>query len=124
MRILGRKITLSGVVQGVGFRPFIYRHARLNQLDGWVLNSSGRVEVHIQGDVQRLEQFEHTLIESAPGLSRPVIESVEEADCLEINGFQICFYELKKNQHVKRLRNLSVSLFKTILLVNILYIIM
>ncbi|MCW8927091.1 MAG: acylphosphatase, partial [Xanthomonadales bacterium] len=44
-----RKITLSGIVQGVGFRPFIYRHALEHSLHGWVLNASGRVEVHVQG---------------------------------------------------------------------------
>ena len=89
MQNFARKITLSGVVQGVGFRPFIYRHAQLHQVHGWVRNSSGRVEVHIQGETPRLEAFEHSLIESSPGLSRPVIESVEEASCLETAEFRI-----------------------------------
>ena len=71
-----RRIVLSGIVQGVGFRPFIYRHAILHKLHGWVRNSSGRVEIHVQGDLQSLDRFSDTLIDSAPDLSRPVLESV------------------------------------------------
>ena len=89
MQQFARKIILSGVVQGVGFRPFIYRHAQLNQLTGWVRNSSGRVEVHVQGELQYLDQFESTLIENAPGLSRPVIESVEDTNWIETDEFRI-----------------------------------
>jgi hydrogenase maturation protein HypF len=84
-----RKITLSGIVQGVGFRPFIYRHAQTHCLQGWVLNSSGRVEIHVQGDRQNLEEFAVTLINSAPSLSRPVIESVTETGCLDTHKFLI-----------------------------------
>ena len=71
-----RKIILSGIVQGVGFRPFIYRHAQKHRLNGWVRNSSGRVEMHVQGDLENLDRFIDTLIDNAPDLSRPVLESV------------------------------------------------
>jgi len=71
-----RKIILSGIVQGVGFRPFIYRHALKHRLNGWVRNSSGRVEIHVQGDLDNLAKFIDTLIDNAPDLSRPVFESV------------------------------------------------
>jgi hydrogenase maturation protein HypF len=84
-----RKITLSGVVQGVGFRPFIYRHAISHQLCGWVRNSSGRVEVHIQGEQSSLDHFLKSLIASAPGLSLPVIESVIQTEHQQSGEFQI-----------------------------------
>ena len=84
-----RKIILSGVVQGVGFRPFIYRHAQTFKLQGWVRNSSGRVEIHVQGRLQLLDEFVNTLIGNAPGLSRPVLESVEETDCFKTDEFLI-----------------------------------
>ena len=84
-----RQITLSGVVQGVGFRPFVYRHALRHKLQGWVLNSSGRVETHIQGRSDDLEAFLETLLDSAPELSRPQLESVEDAEYLEFPDFQI-----------------------------------
>jgi hydrogenase maturation protein HypF len=70
-----KKIILSGIVQGVGFRPFVYRHARQHMLHGWVRNASGRVEIHAQGDPQNLKIFSDTLIDSAPEISRPVLES-------------------------------------------------
>jgi hydrogenase maturation protein HypF len=84
-----RKIVLSGVVQGVGFRPFIYRHAHTYQLHGWVRNSSGRVETHVQGTRQSLDDFVDTLLTSAPGLSQPVIDSVQKTDYLETGEFLI-----------------------------------
>ena len=84
-----RKIVLSGVVQGVGFRPFIYRHAKSHGLHGWVRNASGRVEIHVQGQAQDLEEFTHSLIGKAPGLSRPVLDSVSEASCSDLGEFLI-----------------------------------
>lgn len=84
-----RKIVLSGVVQGVGFRPFIYRHAHTHGLQGWVRNSSGRVEIHIEGEEQHLDKFTDTLIESAPDLSRPAFDSAEHTEFSDYTGFQI-----------------------------------
>jgi len=84
-----RKIILSGVVQGVGFRPFIYRHAQSQDLNGWVRNSSGRVEIHVQGKLQQLDEFVSTLLDSSPPLSRPVLESVDESICIETHEFLI-----------------------------------
>jgi len=84
-----RKVILSGVVQGVGFRPFIYRHAKMHGLQGWVRNSSGRVEIHVQGHPQNLDEFISTLIGDAPDLSRPVLESVCEAPCSDTSDFLI-----------------------------------
>ncbi len=84
-----RKIILSGIVQGVGFRPFIYRHAHTHKLHGWTRNSSGRVEVHVQGDLQNLDEFTSTLLDSAPDLSRPVLESICETSCSDTGEFLI-----------------------------------
>ena len=80
---------MSGIVQGVGFRPFIYRHATAHKLHGWVLNSSGRVEIHLQGELHKLDAFINTLIDSAPGLSHPVLESVCETSCIDTGEFLI-----------------------------------
>jgi len=84
-----RRIILSGVVQGVGFRPFIYRHAYTHKLQGWVRNASGRVEVHVQGELQHLDEFTSTLIDSAPSLSRPVLESATETAASDTRQFVI-----------------------------------
>jgi len=84
-----RKIVLSGIVQGVGFRPYIYRHAHAYKLHGWARNSSGRVEVHVQGDLRNLDEFTNTLLDNAPDLSRPVLESVHQVSCSDTGEFLI-----------------------------------
>lgn len=70
-----RQLVLSGKVQGVGFRPFIYRLATQHQLVGWVRNRVGQVEIHIQGQANRLEKFVNEIFSQAPQLARPVLQS-------------------------------------------------
>jgi len=84
-----RKVTLSGVVQGVGFRPYIYRHALQHHLHGWVRNSSGRVDIHVQGERRQVDKFLNTVIGKAPSLSRPVLDSVHQTDYLISDEFLI-----------------------------------
>ena len=50
-------IRVRGVVQGVGFRPFVYRLARANTLGGWVRNGEEGVEIHLEGAEQGLLAF-------------------------------------------------------------------
>jgi hydrogenase maturation protein HypF len=50
-------IHISGVVQGVGFRPFVYRLARTHGLAGWILNAEDGVEIHLEGNDQPLQCF-------------------------------------------------------------------
>ena len=45
-----RRHTVQGIVQGVGFRPFVYRLAHELNLTGWVRNTPAGVEIEIQGD--------------------------------------------------------------------------
>ena len=52
-----RYIHVSGIVQGVGFRPFIYRIAKEHHLKGWVLNGEKGVEIHVEGSIESLESF-------------------------------------------------------------------
>ena len=51
------RISVRGVVQGVGFRPFVYQLATKHGLKGWVLNTSGDVKIEVEGERQDLEQF-------------------------------------------------------------------
>ncbi len=59
-------IRVRGVVQGVGFRPFVYRLARANTLGGWVLNGEQGVEIFLEGAPQSLEDFVRDLAANAP----------------------------------------------------------
>ncbi len=69
------KINVRGVVQGVGFRPFVYRLACDHNLKGWVRNTSGSVEIEVEGDETSLENFLIDLKAKAPPMAR--IEKVE-----------------------------------------------
>ena len=50
----GLRLHVSGVVQGVGFRPFVYGLARRYDLTGWVRNSSSGVDIEIDGPAEAL----------------------------------------------------------------------
>jgi hydrogenase maturation protein HypF len=67
-----RQISVRGVVQGVGFRPFVYRLAHDQGLAGWVLNHSGGVEIEVEGPPPALDAFLHDLSAQAPPLARIV----------------------------------------------------
>ncbi len=89
MNLSARYIIITGKVQGVGFRPFIYRLAHHFDLAGWVLNCTGQVEIHIQGPEQQLEQFSREIIAASPTISEPVIESIKNVTAKTISGFKI-----------------------------------
>ena len=59
-------ITVRGVVQGVGFRPFVFRLAHANTLAGWVLNGEEGVEIFLEGADQSLQAFLQTLRSEPP----------------------------------------------------------
>ncbi len=64
------QISVKGVVQGVGFRPFIYQLAIKHGLTGWVCNTSEDVKIEVEGDKNALEQFITELQTQAPPLSQ------------------------------------------------------
>ncbi len=63
------KIKVRGVVQGVGFRPFIYRLAHEHNLKGWVRNTSGSVEIEVEGDEAALKSFFNDLKSKTPPMA-------------------------------------------------------
>src|SRR5689334_2887964 len=69
-----RRVRVEGTVQGVGFRPFVYRLASEMGVSGHVLNDSRGVEVEVQADVAVVERFLERLPSEAPPLAR--VESV------------------------------------------------
>jgi hydrogenase maturation protein HypF len=74
-----KQISVRGVVQGVGFRPFVYRLAHEHGLAGWVLNHSGGVEIEVEGPPLALDAFVHDLTAQAPPLARIVGVEVSDA---------------------------------------------
>jgi hydrogenase maturation protein HypF len=88
-RIAGRKITVTGVVQGVGFRPFVYRLAHDHDLTGWVLNHSGGVDIEVEGLPAALDRFVRDLTEQAPPLARIERVTAEETAPNGYTAFEI-----------------------------------
>ncbi|MDT8450521.1 MAG: carbamoyltransferase HypF, partial [Wenzhouxiangellaceae bacterium] len=84
-----RRITIAGRVQGVGFRPFVYRLAHELELTGWVLNASGVVEVEVQGTVDKLSEFARRVIDDAPPLAQPALLHDEAVETEAAGRFEI-----------------------------------
>jgi hydrogenase maturation protein HypF len=70
-----KQIRVRGIVQGVGFRPFIYNLARRLRLTGYVLNSSAGVLIEVEGESTQIEDFVRELRANPPTLAH--IEEVE-----------------------------------------------
>lgn len=66
----GLQIHIQGIVQGVGFRPFVFGLAERFQLNGWVRNSTAGVDIEVEGQPDDLEGFLTALEEEAPPLAR------------------------------------------------------
>ncbi len=69
-RMERRRIRVVGVVQGVGFRPFVYGLARRQNLAGWVLNDGEGVLLEAEGEPRALDELVRALREEAPPLAR------------------------------------------------------
>jgi hydrogenase maturation protein HypF len=65
-----RRLRITGLVQGVGFRPFLWRLARRHGLGGWVANDAAGVLVEIVGEADRIRAFLESISREAPPLAR------------------------------------------------------
>jgi len=83
------QFTLTGHVQGVGFRPFVYRLATQHQLTGYVQNRLGEVDIVACGQPDAIKQFHADLIEQAPPLARPRVTHFEQVDPVDFDAFEI-----------------------------------
>ncbi|HET8910456.1 MAG TPA: acylphosphatase, partial [Ktedonobacteraceae bacterium] len=84
-----RRILVQGIVQGVGFRPFIYGLAQRLGLDGFVLNNSQGVIIEIEGTMPTLALFQQALYDQAPPLARVDSVAVELLTPDHQQGFSI-----------------------------------
>ena len=83
------KIDIKGIVQGVGFRPFIYRIAKQCNLAGFVNNNSKGVLVEIEGPQEAIKSFHHKLTDEAPLFSKIISIKKEVIDLLGETDFKI-----------------------------------
>jgi hydrogenase maturation protein HypF len=84
-----RQIEVSGIVQGVGFRPYIYRLAAEHGLSGTICNTSAGVTIEIQGAAERVALFVEHLPSQAPPLARITNLMVREVACNGDRDFRI-----------------------------------
>jgi hydrogenase maturation protein HypF len=89
-----RSVAVRGVVQGVGFRPFVYRLALEEGLAGFVGNDTDGVTIEIEGPEKRVETFLDRLRSQAPALARIDAITVCEMALVGDSGFQIIASEV------------------------------
>src|SRR5208282_2224569 len=82
-------IQVRGIVQGVGFRPFVYRLARAKNLQGWVLNAAEGVEIHLEGNEGALQSFLAEMKSSPPQAALISDVRVESAEAVGFAEFTI-----------------------------------
>ena len=84
-----RRITVSGVVQGVGFRPFLYSAATASGLYGTVQNTSVGVVIEVEGDEADIQRFIGTISNEHPPIARITSLETEDITSRGIEGFSI-----------------------------------
>jgi len=95
-----RRWHIGGRVQGVGFRPFVFRLAHHYELHGWVRNSGGTVEIHAQGGAEGLRLFGEALLSRAPPAARARLLAVRPASIQPNEGFRILESVLGPGRHL------------------------
>jgi hydrogenase maturation protein HypF len=87
--LTARNIRVRGIVQGVGFRPFVFRLAQANTLAGWVFNDEDGVEIHLEGPNQSLDAFVESLTTEAPPAARIATIQIQSATPSGLQDFKI-----------------------------------
>lgn len=87
--IIARSVHIKGLVQGVGFRPFVYRLAVSHDISGWVENGNDGVRIHAEGQEDDLRTFIAALSKEAPVASQILEIIVNKAENLGESSFRI-----------------------------------
>ena len=95
MIIMAKHILVKGIVQGVGFRPYIYGLATRYNLHGWVCNTSGGVEILVDGPGQDLEKF----IQALP-LEKHPLARIDSLEIREDSSLASREFEIRESQDV------------------------
>jgi hydrogenase maturation protein HypF len=99
-------VIVKGIVQGVGFRPFVFRLAHQLNLVGSVLNNHLGVTIILQGSNQLIEQFMDNLTQSPPPLARiDAIEVINHRQLSQFDGFSIIDSHILDGEHA----NVAIS---------------
>ncbi len=97
--VIAQHIAITGVVQGVGFRPFVYNLATKIGLSGWVLNHSGGVDIEVEGAAEQVTAFLAELPASVPPLARVVSVEAHPVPPRGYAGFEIRHSESQADRY-------------------------
>ncbi len=86
---IARRVTVGGIVQGVGYRPFVFQQALRLGLTGEVANTSGGVTIHVEGEPRAVAVFIEALSAQAPPLARVTRVETADADLRRPDAFRI-----------------------------------
>jgi hydrogenase maturation protein HypF len=92
------RVRVKGIVQGVGFRPFVYLLAQEHGLCGWVLNDQNGVEIQLEGEQPQIDRFLNELPTKAPPASR--LDSVASEPSLCENLREFCIVESRPSSSI------------------------
>jgi hydrogenase maturation protein HypF len=84
-----RRIEVSGIVQGVGFRPYVYRLATGQRLAGNIRNTPNGVTIEVEGPDENVRQFVQRLPAETPRLARITAVAIQEVPCSGESDFRI-----------------------------------
>ncbi len=93
-------IHIKGIVQGVGFRPFVYQKALKHKLKGWVNNTTDGVHIEINADKQTAHQFLQDILEHLPPLAIVTNHSINEVENQQFDNFNIIKSKDSKHTNV------------------------
>ena len=110
VHIISKKLSVNGIVQGVGFRPFIYQLANRFALNGDVANTSNGVVIHIEGESDHVDSFCQTIEKNPPPLSKITHISISDAPQKGFSTFSII--KSQGNKSVSTLISPDVSVCK------------
>ena len=94
------EITISGQVQGVGFRPFVFSLAKQFQLSGSVCNNEDGVFIHINASKEKANDFLVRLLDNAPSISVIQSHAISEIQFQEFDDFRIVPSEAKSQINI------------------------
>ncbi len=86
---VARRLDINGIVQGVGFRPFVYQLASQYEIKGDVANTSSGVTIHIEGIIDNIESFCRDLTEKSPPLAHITETSIHSETVKGFKEFSI-----------------------------------
>ncbi len=110
--IIAQQLRITGLVQGVGFRPFIYRLANKNKLLGNIKNCASHVDILVQGDREKIENFLNDIYQKNPPLAsiKTIVKKEIEVNS-DINSFVIEKSICYKDVYVSNIKDYALCNF-------------